>query len=269
MPTLVPIDDADDPRIAAYKSVRDRDLAREDGLFLAEGEVVLRVVVERSRFRPRSVLLAAGRESKVADVLDRLPDGVPVYVAPRGVLDAIAGFPMHRGVIAAVERGALPDGDALLAPLEGRPSVVCGLVGVVNHDNVGSIFRCMAAFGADAALLDGESCDPLYRKATRVSVGASVVVPFARARDGIAMVETLERHGYACRALSPRGARDVADLDDAPRTAWILGAEGPGLPDAVLARCTTARISMAPGFDSLNVGVAAGIALASSFRRRR
>jgi tRNA G18 (ribose-2'-O)-methylase SpoU len=181
-------------------------------------------------------------------------------VAPQAALDALVGFSIHRGVIALGERGEPRDPRALVAAA--GPGVVVGLVGVNNHDNVGGVFRNAAAFGARAVLLDQASCDPLYRKAVRVSVGGALVTPFARTSDGAELVELLEREGYDVIALSPRGAEPLATLSGlGPRRALLLGAEGPGLPAPLLDRLRGVRIPMAAGFDSLNVAVASGIAL--------
>jgi tRNA G18 (ribose-2'-O)-methylase SpoU len=140
------------------------------------------------------------------------------------------------------------------------------LVGLANHDNVGAIFRNAAAFGADAVLLDGTSCDPLYRKAIRVSVGAALKVPFVRGGDAAQIFEAVRRHGFEPVALSPAGAEDIRSIGRAQRVALVLGTEGPGLPAALLGSLRTARIAMAPGFDSLNVAAASAIALHEMFR---
>jgi tRNA G18 (ribose-2'-O)-methylase SpoU len=118
-----------------------------------------------------------------------------------------------------------------------------------------------AAFGTDAILLDRGSCDPLYRKAIRVSVGASLIVPFARGGTGGDLVDALLAAGFTVMALSPGGAEPLESCRRGRRMALLLGAEGPGLPPEILARARSVRIPMAPGFDSLNVATASGIAL--------
>jgi tRNA G18 (ribose-2'-O)-methylase SpoU len=258
--TLVRVGGVDDPRLGPYRDMRDRDVKAREGAFVAEGEVVLRVLASRGLYQTRSVLLAESRVDKLADILSSLPPEVPAFVAPQAALDALVGFPIHRGVIALGERGEPRDPRALVATA--GPGVVVGLVGVNNHDNVGGVFRNAAAFGAKAVLLDQASCDPLYRKAVRVSVGGALVTPFARTSDGAELVELLERAGYDVIALSPRGAEPLAALSGlGPRRALLLGAEGPGLPAPLLDRLRGVRIPMAAGFDSLNVAVASGIAL--------
>jgi tRNA G18 (ribose-2'-O)-methylase SpoU len=265
MPNLVHIDTDAHPALAPYTSVRERDLAGREGLFVAEGEVVLRVLAFQSPLTVRSVLLEKRRIDAVLDVVTELPHTVPVYVVPQRVMDRVVGFSIHRGVLALGERGPAADPARLVA---GAPLVV-GLVGLTNHDNVGGVFRNAAAFGASAVLLDDATCDPLYRKAIRVSAGAALTVPFARCGSGEAMLDLLAATGIEPFALTPRGDEGVEALASGsePR-ALILGAEGVGLPDSVLARARRVRIDMTAGFDSLNVAVASGIALHEAKRGR-
>ncbi len=260
MPTIIPIDDPADPRLKPYRDIRERDLVGRQGRFIAEGETVLRVLAGQQRFRPLSVLIAAKRLEKLAPILDTLADHVPVYLASQPVLDGIVGFELHRGILALAERAAPMTAEDLLAGLPER-ALVLALVGISNHDNMGGLFRNAAGFGVDAVLLDPTCCDPLYRKAIRVSVGGVLRVPYARLGEGEDLIDLLARRGFTPVALSPAGETALADLPAINRPALLLGAEGPGLPDATLARCRTVSIPMAPGFDSLNVAVAAGIAL--------
>lgn len=206
-----------------------------------------------------SVLVAEPRLEGLAEVLARLPEATAVYVAGQAVMDRLVGFPIHRGIL-AVGRRPQRDLAALLDSLP-RQALVVGLVGIANHDNMGGVFRNAAAFGADAVLLDDTCCDPLYRKAIRVSVGAALTVPFARAGDAAAMVSALEARGFQAMALSPRGGLELKDLARAPRAVALFGAEGPGLPDSVMARVQGVRIAMSGGFDSLNVATTSGIVL--------
>lgn len=259
-PRLIRIDDPGDARIEAYRSVRERDLAGREGLFVAEGEVVLRTLLTASRFEAASLLLSETRVTKLEHLLEHVPAQAPVFVAPQPVLDAVAGFHLHRGVLALGRRGAPAAVTAALEPPPARGTVVA-LIGLSNHDNVGGVFRNAAAFGAKAVLLDPACADPLYRKAIRVSVGAALRVPFARAESTEALLDALEAGGFAVFALTPRGETRLPDLRPSPRTAVLFGTEGEGLPDAVLARCRTVRIDMAGGFDSLNVATTSGIVL--------
>ena len=251
--------DPEDPRIEPYRAIRERDLVGRQGLFIAEGRVVLEKLVASGRRRLCSLLIAEPRLAGLASLLATLPPEVPVYVAAQAVMDRIAGFPIHRGILACGERGEIAPGD-LLGSL-GRQALVLGLSAIANHDNMGGLFRNAAAFGADAVLLDADCCDPLYRKAIRVSVGAALTTPFARLERGQDLVETLDRAGFEVIALSPRGAVELCDLSCGPRVAALFGAEGPGLAPELLVRARTVRIAMAGGFDSLNVATASGLVL--------
>lgn len=262
----VAITDPDDPRIAAYRDIRERDLASRDGLFIAEGKVVLDVLFSAGRFAPRSAFVLESRLQGMLPVLAKAPADMPVYVAAPQVMDRVAGFHLHRGVLAAVERRPAEGADDVLASLPGSALVVV-LAGIANHDNVGAIFRNAAAFGVDAVLLDSTCCDPLYRKAIRVSVGAALKVPFAIGGDELALLELVSAAGFEQYALSPSGGIDIAALRRANRTALWLGTEGEGLPETVMSRMRTVRIPIAAGFDSLNVAAASAIALHRLFRQ--
>lgn len=268
---MIFIDNAKDARLEPYRAMRERDLRGAHGQrFVAEGIVVVRLLMASERFEAESLLLSAPKAETLKDFLAGLPPALPVYVASQPVMDEIVGFAVHRGVLAIGRRNAMPDAEDMLAALPPN-ALVLGLVGLANHDNVGGIFRNAAAFGADLVLLDETSCDPLYRKAIRVSVGAALTVPFARGGDAEAMVALLHRTGFEVLALSPGGTRTLDDLERdparGPRTALLLGAEGPGLPPAILAQAQGLRIPMRAGFDSLNVATASGIALYALGRR--
>ncbi len=258
------IDDPGDPRIAGFVSIRERDLTGRDGLFIAEGTVVLRMLGQGAArgngFAAEAILLLENRLAGLGEVLDAFPESVPVYVAAQPVFDAIAGFNMHRGVLALGRKPAADIGASLLGRLPAASLVLAGC-GLSNHDNVGSIFRNAAAFGADAVFLDETSCDPLYRKAIRVSVGSVLTVPFARGLAAETMLRGLSEAGFEIWGLSPRGAVAVAAIPAARRIALVLGTEGEGLPASILSSFRTARIPQRPGLDSLNVATASGIAL--------
>jgi len=259
---LVAVDDAAAAVLAPYTKIRERDLVGRERLFVAEGEVVVRVLAERSRLRVRSLLVEQRRVDAIADVLERLPDGVEAYVVPQAVMDGVVGFAIHRGILALGERG--PEQHA--ATLVREAQIVVGLVGLTNHDNVGGIFRSAAAFAADAVLFDEETCDPLYRKAIRVSAGAALLLPFARVRTAHELIDVASDAGLTPIALTPRGDEAITELPRG-RYALMLGTEGPGLPDEVLARTRRVRIDMPGKLDSLNVGVAGAIALHAVTRK--
>jgi len=260
MPLLVPVDDPLDPRIADFRDIRERDLVGRRDLFVAEGEVVLSVLAGSSRHETVSLLIDARRVEALAPLLARLAPEVPVHVAARAVVDAIVGFPLHRGILAIGRRGTTPEASALLETLA-PDAVVVAALGIANHDNIGGLFRNAAAFGAGAVLMDATCCDPFYRKALRVSVGHVLSVPQARFGLGEDPVETLARHGFEVLSLSPSGAERLVDVRPSGRVAILLGTEGPGLPEAVLARTRAVRIPMAAGVDSLNVATTSGIVL--------
>lgn len=266
MAHLAPISDPDDPRIEPYRAVRERDLVGREGLFVAEGRVVLEKLVAAGRHPVRSLLIAEARLASLQALLDALPPEVPAYVAPQAVMDAVAGFPMHRGILAIGARRTLTPGE-LLAGL-GPSALVVGLSAIANHDNMGGIFRNAAAFGADAVLLDAACCDPLYRKAIRVSVGAALTTPFAKLGPDEDLAQTLAAAGLEVVALSPRGEVELFDLSCGPRVAALFGAEGPGLDADLLARSRSVRIGMASGFDSLNVATTSGLVLYQLSKRR-
>jgi tRNA G18 (ribose-2'-O)-methylase SpoU len=257
---LIPIDDPADPRIEPFRQVRERDLVGRQGGFVAEGEVVLAKAVAAGRHPLTSLLLDEKRVASLAPILNQLPASTPVYTAAPAVLDAIVGFHIHRGILAIGRRAPEQSVERLLASLPER-AVVLALFGIGNHDNMGGLFRNAAAFGAGAVLLGSDCCDPMYRKAIRVSVGAALTTRFAFFQPGADPIALLTAHGFEPLALSPSGAQTLAGLAPPARAAVILGAEGPGLPAAMLERARTIAIPMAGGFDSLNVAVTSGIVL--------
>ncbi|QUD87658.1 TrmH family RNA methyltransferase [Phenylobacterium montanum] len=256
----IAIDDPDDPRIAGYRNIREKDLVGRQGLFVAEGEVVLRMLLAQSRHAPLSILIAAKRAESLAPLLARASPETPVFAAGQAVMDQVVGFPIHRGILALARRAPEPTPSELLAGLPGR-ALALALFGIANHDNMGGLFRNAAAFGVGAVLLDAECCDPLYRKAIRVSVGGALVTPFARFGPNQDPITLLRDHGFEPLALTPRGRTRLIDLKRPPRAALLLGAEGPGLAEALIARASDISIPMSAGFDSLNVAACAAIAL--------
>ncbi len=267
MVKLQRIDTPNDPRIAAYTAIRERDLARaHGGRFIVEGKVALTAML-RSRFRIESIFVCETKVGFAEQIGHYIAADVPVYVAPQPLMDAVAGFPMHRGVLACGLRDPRP-----LAPAEvlaGPVSTALILVGLSNHDNVGACFRNAAAFGARAVLLDQTCCDPLYRKAIRVSSGSALTMPFVHGGTGADLVAAAKREDFAVWALTPRAdAAPLQSLAVPPRLALMLGAEAPGLPAALLGCALPVRIPMEAGIDSINVATAAAIALAAIYAAR-
>ncbi|MBB3309498.1 tRNA G18 (ribose-2'-O)-methylase SpoU [Rhizobium sp. BK196] len=257
------IETPDDLRIAEFRDIRERDLTGRQSRFIAEGTVVLRMLADAHvagrGFSAEKILLLRNRLDGVAEILKRFPKDVPVYVADADVLDGIVGFNMHRGVLALGRRVQTTE-TMLLDALPEEALVLVGC-GISNHDNAGSMFRNAAAFKADAILLDETCCDPLYRKALRVSVGSVLSMPYHRGGDALALLSGLAERGFAIWTLSPRGEADIRQIPASNRMALVVGTEGEGLPEAVLSRFRSARIPQSDGLDSLNVATATGIAL--------
>lgn len=240
--------------------MRERDLAGRDGGFIAEGEVVLRVLARSPLCRARSLLISERRLERLAPLIGMFADEVEVFAAAQQVMDAVVGFPIHRGVLAFGSRARAPTPAELLA--SHRPGgVVLALFGVSNHDNIGGLFRNAAAFGVEGILVDAACADPLYRKAIRVSVGGTLLVPFARLAAGEDPVPLLGHAGLEALALTPGGETPLASLAASGDVAVLLGSEGQGLPPDLLARCRRVAIPMAGGFDSLNIATTSGIVL--------
>ncbi|WP_300377849.1 RNA methyltransferase [Henriciella sp.] len=262
----VAVTQASDPRLAPYISIRERDLTgREDGRFIVEGKVTLGILAERSRFAIESVFIGESRLEPLRSTLEKLPENVPVYVAPQTVMDKVAGFPIHRGVLACARKGS-PLG---LEEVTGAETLLV-LNGISNHDNVGAAFRNAAAFGVGGVLLDQQSCDPLYRKSIRVSAGSALWLPFHHGGTGADHNAALKDAGYQVWAMTPRAdATPISQMPVSGRVAVLLGAEGPGLPDTLIGGAKPVRIPMAPDFDSVNVATAGALALSRIFEARQ
>jgi tRNA G18 (ribose-2'-O)-methylase SpoU len=253
------IEDPSDPRVAAFRDVRERDLIGRRGLFVAEGAVVLRALASpASRCAPEAVLIDERRLDSLSDVWAVLGDRAPVHVAAQGVLDEIAGFSLHRGILAL---GRVPPAVDLGEVTGPGPKTLLVVGGVGNHDNMGALMRNAAAFGVDAVVLDDRCCDPFYRKALRVAVGATLSLPIVRGGPLDALLGDLAARDVECLALSPAGVEALKGLTPSPRRALVVGTEGPGLPHEVIGRLRSVRIDMRADFDSLNVATAAAIAL--------
>lgn len=259
---LVHIDSPDDPRVAEYRDVGDPELLRDRGLFVGEGRLVVRRVIGHAHFHVRSLMLSDAARVALAADLARLSPEVPVFVCPTELFKPVTSYHIHRGCLALVERGRACSVEEAIAGAR----LVVVLEDVANADNVGGVFRNAAAFGADAVLLTPSSCDPLYRKAIRTSMAASLTVPSARIPEWPDTLTSLRGRGFTIVALTP--GQPSATLDDfarrarPERLALLAGAEGIGLSEAALARADfRVRIPIRPDIDSLNLAVAVGIAL--------
>ena len=259
---LIRIEGPDDPRIAAYRNVADSELLRRRGLFVAEGRLVVERVIKDRRFSLHSLLLNETSYRALSGALATVSFDVPRFVCETPDFLGITGLPLHRGCLALVERPAPMASCEILR--DARTIVV--LEGVTNADNVGGVFRNVAAFGADGVMLSPTCCDPFYRKAIRTSMGATIRIPFSRIDewpDGLADVRAT---GFTLVALTPRQPSTTLDefvASERPlRVALLIGTEGAGLSDeARSAADVSVRIPISDAVDSLNLAVATGIVL--------
>ena len=254
------ITSADDPRLHSYRHVGDPEWLRHNDLFVAEGRLVVDRLIALDRFAIESILVNRAAHDALLHRLSALDTNV--YVCDDEILSRIAGFNFHRGCLALVARPPATSADVLL-----KAERLLALEGVGNPDNVGGLFRTAAAFGVDGVLLNATSGDPLYRKAIRTSMGAALRLPFVRLEEWVAGLERFRGHGFRIVALTPH-AEAVAigdfarELDGWERMVVLVGAEGPGLDRVTLDRADArVRIPTDTAVDSLNVVVAAGIAL--------
>jgi tRNA G18 (ribose-2'-O)-methylase SpoU len=264
---MVQVDDPHDPRLTDYRDLRDvtlrKHLEAEHGLFLAEGEKVVRRSVEAG-FPPRSFLMAPRWLDGLADVLER--SDAPCYVVSEQLAEDVTGFHVHRGALASLERLPLPDADEVLA--QARTVVV--LEDIVDHTNVGAIFRSAAALGIDGVLLSPRCADPLYRRSVKVAMGAVFTVPYARLDEWYEALPRVSAAGLTTVALTL--ADDATVLEDAvaglDRVALVLGSEGHGLSRRwERSADRRAVIPMRGGIDSLNVAAASAVACYVTARR--
>jgi tRNA G18 (ribose-2'-O)-methylase SpoU len=267
MAELIDVSDPADPRLADYRDLRDVELRKhleaEHGLFLAEGEKVVRRAAEAG-FTARSFLMATRWLDGLTDVLER--SEAPCYVVSEELAEEVTGFHVHRGALASLERRPLPSVPEVL--VGARTLVV--LEDVVDHTNVGAIFRSAAALGVDAVLLSPRCADPLYRRSIKVAMGAVFSVPYARLDGWYDAVAELAKEGFTTVALTP--AVDAVEIEEAvrglDRVALLMGSEGPGLSHRWMETADRrAVIPMAVGIDSLNVAAATAVACYVTARR--
>lgn len=254
---LIEATDPRDPRLSDYVSLRDSQLRRgieqSGGLFIAEGEKIIRRAAESGAL-PRSFLLQARWLRGLADILDSHPD-VPCYVAQGDLVEAVSGFHVHRGALASFVRPQEASWETLL---RGPRLMVCE--DIVDHANMGSILRVAAGLGWDGVAVSGPSADPLYRRAVKASMGASLQLPWRRMADD-GDLDRFSGAGFTlvAAALAP-GATPLDAFAVPERVALLLGTEGHGLSERWLGRADrVVTIPMAPGVDSLNVATAAAI----------
>ncbi|WP_210481441.1 RNA methyltransferase [Naasia sp. SYSU D00948] len=260
---VVPIEGLDRPELQDFTRLTDVNLRRlrepAGGLYLAESTKVIERAVGAGH-RPRAVLSREAWLPELERILAAFPD-VPAFVGEDEVLQELTGFHLHRGAIASMHRPALPDPADLLR--DARLVVV--LEDIVDHTNVGAIFRAAAGIGADAVLVTPRCADPLYRRSVRVSMGTVLQVPWTRLPEWRDAAPLLHGLGFTIAALAL--ADDAVPLDRyaaqrPDRVALVLGSEGDGLSrDALRAADTVVTIPMRHGVDSLNVAAASAVAL--------
>jgi tRNA G18 (ribose-2'-O)-methylase SpoU len=270
----IEVDRPDDTRLADYTRLTDSGLRThleaEHGLFIAEGtKVITRAVA--AGYPVRSMLLGKSRLADLpalaeASAASAASAAAPtqVYLVPDEVAESLTGYRVHRGALASLARKPLPEASAVI----GRARRIVVLEDLVDHGNVGAIFRCAAALGVDAVLLSPRCADPLYRRSVKVSMGAVFAIPYARMTGWYDGLAELKSAGFLTLALTPdeRATPVTAALRDAGRVALLLGTEGDGLSVRWLQEADeTVRIPMNPaaraaGVDSLNVVAAAAIA---------
>ena len=261
-PQLRPLTDLSDPALDDYLRMTDVKLRSrvevERGLFMAESYEVISRAMDAG-MQPRSFLMSEKWLERFAPLYSRFPD-VPVYVGEEALLETLTGFHLHRGALAAMLRPELPAVDDLLAGAR----TVAVLEDIVDHTNVGAMFRSAAALGVDAVLVTPRCADPLYRRSIRVSMGTVFQVPWTRLEAWPeAGVDLLHEAGFDVLALALTDgavALDAVDLGPARKVALVLGAEGHGLKPATLrAADEHVVIPMAGGVDSLNVAAASAV----------
>jgi tRNA G18 (ribose-2'-O)-methylase SpoU len=260
---VIEVSDINDPLLDDYRDIRDRELRGREGypgLFVGEQPLVVEQML-RVAGVTKSVLLGP---TWVDRMVPQVPPEVPVYVAPTEIMRRIAGFNIHRGVLAVgfrpvVERSGL---DPDLAGREALTLLLCE--NITNIDNMGFLFRNAAAFGVDAVVLSPRCHDPLYRKSLRVSIGHALTVPFVRSDDWPAELDRLRGQWgvtLIAAAVDPR-AEDLDAVRRPGRVALVVGQEYEGISRETLDRCDhIVRVPMAAGIDSLNVAVAAAVCL--------
>lgn len=260
MSQFIDISDPADPRLDDYRSLRDvqlrKSLEAQHGMFLAEGEKVVRRAIEAG-YPVRSFLMAPRWLASLGDVLQTAQ--APTYVVSEAIAEELTGFHVHRGALASLERTPLPSVDQVLA---GARTVVV-IEDVVDHTNIGAIFRSAAAFGVDAVLLSPRSADPLYRRSIKVAMGAVFSLPWTRLPDWYGALDELREANFTTVALTlaPGSVPLPEALTGVDRLALLLGTEGHGLSERWSTQADhRAVIPMSNGIDSLNVAAACAVA---------
>jgi tRNA G18 (ribose-2'-O)-methylase SpoU len=258
------VSDAADPRIAVYRDLKDKHLHRNNA-FIVEGKFILETLLTRSRFKVSSILIAEDRLSPLENLLLHVPANVPVYISTPDVLAEIAGFNVHRGILAA---GISAQSEVSLPTYLQQKSKIAVLSNISNPDNIGAIFRNAAGLGIEAVILDSQCCNPLYRKAIRVSMGATLVLPWLQSGSIGFIIEQLKSSDFSIYALSLQSATNLEDVEFGKRSAFVFGEEAHGLPSHIQILCQGVTIPMSNGTDSLNVAATSAIVFDAARRQK-
>ena len=257
---VIEIQSLDHPGVEVFSTLTEAQLRNrldpQRGIFIAESPKVIRVALDAGHVPVALLCERRHLTGDAADILARVGD-IPVYTGERDLLARLTGYTLTRGVLCAMRRPVPPAVDDVCR--EARRVVV--IHGVVDATNIGAIFRSAAALGIDAVLLTTDSCDPLNRRAVRVSMGSVFLVPWTWVEQPLACLHGL---GFrtAAMALTDRSIPlDAPALKEDPRLALVMGTEGDGLPRETIAGADyVVRIPMAHGVDSLNVAAASAVA---------
>ncbi len=267
VPGVIQITSIDDPRVDVYRDVRDKDLAGRDKVFMAESEMVVRRLVQSTPDRIESLFVSPDRLERMSDVLQQLSTEVPIYVANVDLMTEVAGFHIHRGVLAAGKRVHPCELflEKSLGHLRGRDQLTILVAErFTNVDNMGALFRNAAAFGVDAIALDPHCCDPLYRKAIRVSMGHVLSLPYGVLHYWPTDLERLKTE-WGCTLIGAEITADSNPLWELPhhdRVAIIMGSEATGLSEEAQNVCDAIyQIPMSSNVPSINVSMASSIFL--------
>jgi tRNA G18 (ribose-2'-O)-methylase SpoU len=252
------IESLDDPRLAAYRNLKERDLARDGGRFIAEAEQVVRRLLA-SDYQTESVLTA---QRRAAEIVPIVPENVPVFVVPDSMMQQVVGFKFHSGVLACGRRKSPATLRQIMDRLPRRATIVI-CPEIANTENLGALMRIAAGFGADAMVLGERSCDPFYRQSIRVSMGTVFSLNLLQSQDLCSDLREMKQRGVEMIAtVLDEMAQPLSEARRGDRVGLLFGNEAQGLSSEILAECDRrVTIPMKLGTDSLNVAIAAAVTL--------
>ena len=256
--------DSADPRIAIYRDLKDKNL-RRDNAFIVEGKFILQTLLTRAQFEISSVLITEDRLLPLNQILTGVPAGVPIYISTPEIMAGIAGYHVHRGILAAGKA----NGSIFSLPtyLNNKKRLAI-LSNISNPDNIGAIFRNAAGLGIEGIVLDDQCCSPLYRKAIRVSMGATLVLPWLQTSSIEEIILQFKEMNFTIYALSLQSAVALEDTEFASYSAFLFGEEAHGLPPHIQIQCRPVTIPMSDGTDSLNVAATSAIVFNAARRHQ-